>query len=89
MPRTKNADVTVTVLLNLEGHWPRETYRAICQREGRAYAEADYLRWRDVGERLSGQLSFETTVARASAAFNALALSMAEAGRSLAKAMAR
>ena len=67
MPKT--ASVQVTMHLNLEGHWRRETYRRLCDERGTAYTEQDYLRWREVGERLSGQHCWETQVEHLSKAF--------------------
>ena len=81
--------INVNLRLNLEGHWPRSTYLALCVRQGIEYTEADYLRWREVGERLTGEPCFETQVQRASAAFNALGLAAARAGEHMRKAFAK
>jgi len=71
--------IEVELKLNLEGHWPRSTYRQHCATLGIEYREEDYLQWRAVGERLTGEPCFETQVQRTSAAFEALGLSMARA----------
>lgn len=71
MPTPETIDVTLR--LNLEGRWPRSTYRALCAERGVAYDEADYLRWRAIGERLTREPCFETQVRSASAALASLA----------------
>lgn len=81
--------IKIDVRLNLEGHWPRSTYMRLCAERGVAYTEQDYLRWRAVGERLTGQPCFETTVERATKAFAQLGVGMAAAGEALRRAFAR
>jgi len=84
MPANREADITVRI--NLEGHWPRATYRRLCAERGVAYDEQDYLRWRAVGERLTGEPCFETVVDRAAKAFAQLGVAAAKAGEHLQKA---
>lgn len=66
------SDLLIDVRLNLEGNWPRSVYQQHCQQQQIEYTEEGYLQWRAVGERLSGRLSFETAVQRASTAFAAI-----------------
>lgn len=86
MPTT--TQISADIKLNLEGDWPRESYRRLCAERGVAYDEQDYLRWRAIGERLTGRLSFETQAQRCAEAFQRLGLSMAQAGHALQKALA-
>lgn len=85
----KQDDVVIEVRLNVEGDWPRSAYQQHCQRDGIDYTEEGYLRWRAVGERLSGCQSFETAVQRASAAFASLGVTFAEATKSMVDAFKR
>lgn len=73
--------VNIDVRLNLEGDWPRSAYRQHCEQTGIDYTEDGYLRWRTVGERLSGRQSLETSVKRASAALAACGVSIADFGK--------
>jgi len=82
-------NLDVKIRLNLEGHWPRETYRQLCAERGVAYDEADYLRWRAVGERLTGEPCFETTVERASVALRSLGIAVASLEPHMRRAMER
>jgi len=87
MPTQRTIDGSVQ--LNLEGHWRRSTYRNLCAENGVEYQEADYLRWREVGERLTGEPCFETQVQRASAAFAQLGVAASQAADQLRKAFSR
>lgn len=68
------------VRLNLEGDWPRSAYLQHCQQQGVDYTEEGYLQWRAVGERLTGEPCFETTVKRASDALASLGKTFAMVG---------
>lgn len=79
--------ISADIKLNLEGHWPRARYAALCLEQGRAYDEQDYLRWRAVGERLSGEPCFETQVQRATEAVQRLGVAFATTGSALQRAI--
>ena len=77
MPQT---NLSIDIRLNLEGDWPRSAYLLHCQQQSIEFTDEGYLQWRAVGERLTGQPCFETSVKRAADALASLGKTFAMIG---------